>query len=118
MTEARNSLEQELKHNEKEFASLVTEELEQRFARFENTTLAAVSKIGGGAGDSSSASSAAFAPYCSPLGVLQHPSMDIRDFCLVHLLLQHCVPAACAFFAVTCAIGQVTRDLPGSATCI
>jgi hypothetical protein len=73
MTEARNSLEQELKHNEKEFASLVTEELEQRFARFENITLAAVSKLGHG-GPSSGGILAMPAPvpgpYRSPTGTL------------------------------------------------
>ncbi|BDA44405.1 hypothetical protein COCOBI_05-5890 [Coccomyxa sp. Obi] len=66
MTASRDALELELKHNEKEFASLVTEELEQRFARFEDVTLAAVSKMGPSAATSSSAP--ASAPYRTPTG--------------------------------------------------
>ena len=66
MTASRDALELELKHNEKEFASLVTEELEQRFARFEDVTLAAVSKMGPSAAASSAVP--ASAPYRTPTG--------------------------------------------------
>ena len=72
MTDARNTLEQELRHNEKEFAVLVTDELEQRFARFEGVTLAAVSKLGGsprGPVPSESPTSAS----SSPIGALHNP---------------------------------------------
>ncbi len=68
MTASRDALELELKHNEKEFASLVTEELEQRFARFEDVTLAAVSKMGPSVAASSAAT--ASAPYRTPTGQL------------------------------------------------
>ena len=44
MQDECNALELELKHHEKEFAELVSEELEQRFMRFEEVTLAAVQK--------------------------------------------------------------------------
>ncbi|KAK9915512.1 hypothetical protein WJX75_000090 [Coccomyxa subellipsoidea] len=65
MTASRDALELELKHNEKEFASLVTEELEQRFARFEDVTLAAVSKLSPTA---ASVGPPASAPYRTPTG--------------------------------------------------
>ncbi len=65
MTASRDALELELKHNEKEFASLVTEELEQRFARFEDVTLAAVSKLGP---SGTPALAALPAPYRTPTG--------------------------------------------------
>ena len=71
MTDARNALEQELRHNEKEFAVLVTDELEQRFARFEGVTLAAVSKLGGsprgGTGPPESPASASSALTCAAM---------------------------------------------------
>ena len=44
MQDECNALELELKHHEKEFAELVSEELEQRFMRFEEVTLAAIQK--------------------------------------------------------------------------
>ena len=47
MQDECNALELELKHHEKEFAELVSEELEQRFMRFEEVTLAAVQKAVG-----------------------------------------------------------------------
>ncbi len=47
MQEECNALELELKHHEKGFAELVSEELEQRFMRFEEVTLAAVQKMVG-----------------------------------------------------------------------
>ncbi len=47
MQDECNALELELKHNEKEFADLVSEELEQRFMRFEEVTLSAVQKMVG-----------------------------------------------------------------------
>ena len=47
MQDECNALELELKHHEKGFAELVSEELEQRFMRFEEVTLAAVQKMVG-----------------------------------------------------------------------
>ena len=47
MQDECNALELELKHHEKEFAELVSEELEQRFTRFEEVTLSAVQKLVG-----------------------------------------------------------------------
>lgn len=47
MQDECNALELELKHHEKEFADLVSEELEQRFTRFEEVTLSAVQKLVG-----------------------------------------------------------------------
>lgn len=47
MQDEYNALELELKHHEKEFADLVSEELEARFLRFEEVTLAAVQKLVG-----------------------------------------------------------------------
>lgn len=70
MTAARDALEQELKHNEKEFASLVTEELEQRFAHFEDVTLAAFSKI---SPTNSAMPGPLPLPYRTPTGLLQPP---------------------------------------------
>ena len=45
MQDECNALELELKHHEKGFAELVSQELEQRFVRFEEVTLAAVQKM-------------------------------------------------------------------------
>lgn len=47
MQDECNALELELKHHEEEFADLVSEELEQRFTRFEEVTLSAVQKLVG-----------------------------------------------------------------------
>lgn len=80
MTASRDALELELKHNEKEFASLVTEELEQRFARFEDITLAAVSKMGPSIAASSGAP--ASAPYRTPTGQPScHASAVLMSIC-------------------------------------
>jgi hypothetical protein len=85
MTEACNALEQELKHSEREFAVLVTSELEQRFARFEDVTLAAVSKLGSGLSPAPSAGSTSGAinaaqPACGSQTLSAPSALTARSF--------------------------------------
>lgn len=91
MTASRDALELELKHNEKEFASLVTEELEQRFARFEDITLAAVSKMGPSVAASSTVP--ASAPYRTPTGQLFCPALPFPFERLLRFLSLYRIPA-------------------------